>query len=184
LRLRGRRPDVRDEVLRQVGAATFFILGGCGSASSKAVPVDDVQIGSARPPEVTVLPPSSSAASRARPGDELPWESDELEALTRAKKRNQPILIFVSAKWSVPSREMERTVWRDPRIARFAPRFVWLKLDLTDGTDEDEMTMKRYGVVSVPWIVMIEPDGTRSVVAKESVSIDVLEKALTRASAP
>jgi thiol:disulfide interchange protein len=174
---------VRDEVLREVGAASliFALVVGCGGGSSSPL--------EARLPAATPPVEASAAASAARPATSKPapgaiaWETSEIEARARAKKRGLPLLIFACASWSAACTAMEREVWTDPHVVALAPRFVWLKVDLTDTEGDAELVAQRLGVAGVPMTMVLDPDGTRIYAEPQFVAPDRMAKDLAAASA-
>ena len=107
--------------------------------------------------------------------DEAPepsWETDEAEALARARREGKGVLVNVFASWSVPDVHQAEHL-DDPRVARaIEPAFVRWRLDVSNGaTPELE---RRYQTTVTPQVILIDPDGrithrTRGVVLPDDL---------------
>lgn len=117
-----------------------------------------------KPPRPPAIPePYAPIALDAPPPiDHIAWIGSAGEARARAADEGKPLLVFVRASWSEASVVMDQTIWRDTRVLREAPRFVALRVDVTD------LTMKRvpediardYGIETIPTSVVVNADGT------------------------
>ena len=116
------------------------------------------------PPRMPAIPEPYApiALDPPPPIDAITWIGSAGEARARAADEGKPLLVFVRASWSEASVVMDQTIWRDARVLREAPRFVALRIDVTD------LTMKRvpedlardYGIETIPTSVVVNTDGT------------------------
>jgi thiol:disulfide interchange protein len=81
-----------------------------------------------------------------------------VEALARAKKENKPLVLDFYADWCAPCLKMLKTTIPDPRVASLLVKCVFLKVD----TDKHPELAKSFGVVGLPDIRFLAPDGTET----------------------
>ena len=177
-------------MLRKVGAsqrlllipAALFTAGiACGAApgSASSAPVSSF-------PLVTIVPadpapPSAAVASVAPSPAPAPpelaaiaWATSERDARDRARRQNLPLLVYVRADWATACLAMERGAWRDPRVIAEARRFVPLRLDVTAAEGDAELYAERYGVNSIPEIVVVDPAGRTLARSRGAPTTDAL----------
>jgi len=77
------------------------------------------------------------------------------EALARAKKEGKPLVLDFSAEWCAPCQQMIRATFPDPKVAALLKDFVFLTID----TDEYPALTQKFGVVAMPDIRILAPDG-------------------------
>lgn len=90
----------------------------------------------------------------------IEWLHSEAEALAKAKATGKPVLADFFAEWCTACKELDKLTFTDPRVReRVARDFVPLKVDGTDDTDEVRALQAKYGVVGLPLVTVIGPDG-------------------------
>ncbi len=94
------------------------------------------------------------------------WLADEAEALRRAKELGKPVIIDFRADWCAACKELEHKTFPHPAVAPLLTRFIKVKIDATEETDENAALRQKYGALALPTVVLIRPDGT---VAKDLV---------------
>lgn len=78
-----------------------------------------------------------------------------LAALTTAKEEHKPIVLDFSAEWCAPCQKMLRETFPDPRVAGLLEGFIFLTID----TDEYPALAQKFGVVGMPDIRILSPEG-------------------------
>ena len=64
------------------------------------------------------------------------------------------------AEWCAACKELDRTVWADPRVRAEASRFVAVKIDGTEYTDAfDAIAAKKYAVPGLPTVIFLDGRG-------------------------
>jgi len=87
------------------------------------------------------------------------WMHAEPEALARARAERRPVIVDFWAEWCTACKELDKLAWADPRVQREAARFVKVKVDGTETTDEVAAIQERYEVQGMPTVVFIDSDG-------------------------
>ncbi len=96
---------------------------------------------------VDIPPPPSSIA----------WQTDLGPALLEAQRTNKLVLVDFSADWCPPCLVMKHDVWPDPAVERaLTQSYVPVLIDV----DTDQATAGRFGVDSIPTILVLDAAGT------------------------
>jgi thiol:disulfide interchange protein len=91
---------------------------------------------------------------------EIAWLESVPEARARSAEDHKPLLLFVRAAWSQQSVLMDSTIWHDSRVLVEAPRFVALRVDLTQAYGQPMPdSLKDFAVEGVPTTIVIATDG-------------------------
>jgi thiol:disulfide interchange protein DsbD len=115
---------------------------------------------------------------------ELPWLTDEAEALRIARAERKPIVIDFWADWCTACKELDHTAWSDARVREEARRFVLLKLDGSESSaavksGAFDRSMEKYGVLGLPTVLFIDAYG-RELPARERVTAAVSAEEMVR----
>jgi thiol:disulfide interchange protein len=153
----------------------------CGAAPGAA------SSGLAASPPIVTIPADENApilasgvgvASTSLPASPRPaaitWVTSERDARDRARKQNLPLLVYVRADWAAACLEMEHSAWLDPRVIDAARRFVPLQLDVSAAEGDAELYAQRYGVSSIPEIIVVDPAGRTVARSAGAPAVDTL----------
>ncbi len=94
----------------------------------------------------------------ATPGPD--WLASESQGSERAATEGKPMLVDFSAEWCVACKELEHFTFSDERVIELSKSFVAVRVDATKQTPEIQSLMKKYGIVGLPWVAFVAPDGT------------------------
>ena len=90
-----------------------------------------------------------------RPAD-IAWLHDETTAVNQSRATGRPLLIDFGADWCAACKELDVHTWSDPTVAQeVSAKFVPLKIDATDETEEIERIEKKYAVPGLPTVLMV-----------------------------
>jgi thiol:disulfide interchange protein DsbD len=78
------------------------------------------------------------------------------EALAQAKRERKPVVLEFYAEWCAPCKRMLKETFAEPKVAALLERCVLLKID----TDRYPGLAKKCGVVSLPDVRLLAPDGS------------------------
>lgn len=92
----------------------------------------------------------------------IEWMHDEAAALAKAKAEGKHVLIDFFAEWCAACKELDKFTFTDPRVREVvAAKFVPLKVDGTEDTDAVTALQSKYGVVGLPLVTVVGPDGVQ-----------------------
>lgn len=89
----------------------------------------------------------------------LPWQNLTEQALADAKAQGKPVLIDFFAEWCAACHELDRITFIHPRVQDRLQNFSRLRFDATKDSAELQMYKKRYGILGLPWVLLITPQG-------------------------
>lgn len=91
---------------------------------------------------------------------ELSFRDYSAALLQQAQKEGKPVFIDFSASWCLPCKELELRTFSDPKVQDALKNWVLLKADLTQYSSAPvEELKKAYGIMGVPTLVFVGPDG-------------------------
>ncbi len=87
---------------------------------------------------------------------QIPWLSDEKLAVQQSRASGKPLLIDFSAEWCAACKELDLHTWTDPVVAKeVSERFVPLKIDATEESDQVDKLASKYNVPGLPTVLMM-----------------------------
>ncbi len=88
------------------------------------------------------------------------WLTSEPEAVQRAQTQQRPLLIDGWAEWCERCKQLDALTWTDPTLSRWLQDNNWLplKLDFTITSTTTEALRQKYGILSLPSIVLLPAD--------------------------
>ncbi len=90
----------------------------------------------------------------------IAWRDDLDTALAEAAAQKRPAIIYFTADWCIPCREMKGTTFADASVIRESERFIPIMVDLTNRGDARLKKLTRdYGIVGPPVLIFTDAQG-------------------------
>ncbi len=88
------------------------------------------------------------------------WMRDIDDGLDAAKASGKPILVYYTADWCPPCKQLRATVLADPDVeAALAAKFVRVKVDLTSRGGRNAQIADEQGVHAIPTMILYDANG-------------------------
>jgi thiol:disulfide interchange protein len=88
------------------------------------------------------------------------WLDDVDEGLDAAQMSGKPVVMFYTADWCPPCRQLKSGLLKNPGIQSYlSENYVPIKIDLTDRSGPGAMRAGRYGVTGIPTIILYDSKG-------------------------
>jgi thiol:disulfide interchange protein len=104
---------------------------------------------------VALMAPDHTACAAPAASKGIVWNEGLAKGLALAKKQNKPALVDFYADWCSWCKRLDSDTYTDARVIELSKRFVMIKVN----TENDRPTMIKYGVRSLPTIVITDPSG-------------------------
>lgn len=88
------------------------------------------------------------------------WHDRLADGLEQAARERKPVFMDFRADWCTICRELEAEVFPAQAVSQLLDRFVLVRIDATAPTPEVDQVMKRFGVMGLPTLLILNPDGT------------------------
>jgi thiol:disulfide interchange protein len=112
---------------------------------------------------ITVLATGVALASYIRNNagtNKIAWRYSFNQANTEAKKNGKPLLVYFTADWCGPCKQMKTWVFSDDHVAQsIEAAFVPVKIDLTTEGLPDQHLADRYNVTGIPTFLTLTHAG-------------------------
>lgn len=89
----------------------------------------------------------------------LTWTAYTPGALTEAQEQGRPVLVYFTADWCIPCKELAATTFRNPTILTATAGIALVKVDLTTAASgATEKLRQDFAVVGVPTLILLGKD--------------------------
>ncbi|HVY48274.1 MAG TPA: cytochrome c biogenesis protein CcdA [Minicystis sp.] len=131
-------------------------------------------------PKSEVIPEAQAAGEPAAAAP-IVWETAEADARAKALAAKKPVMIDFGAQWCTACKELEHETFPDPKVRAEAARFVAVHVDATDDDDAKVNEIKKkYKVISLPTVVLVDSSGKEAARFNEFVKPDRFAEALKK----
>lgn len=114
----------------------------------------------------------------------LPWVYDETAAFAQARAEGKGVMIDFAADWCLPCSELEHTFADGGVFDELAEHYVFLKFDVSEGTDVDEARQEKWSAETLPAVIFADAAGTEHGRVDKYIGVEdflpVLRQAVTR----
>lgn len=114
------------------------------------------------------------------PRGDLKWMTDEVQALARAKSEGKPLLIDFGADWCLPCKQMELKTFPNEAVRRELSRFVLLRVDCSEETEQNTALQNKYQSQTLPSVLVFDRSGNRTAWFHEYTPPEALLSALQK----
>ena len=87
------------------------------------------------------------------------WKKFSIENYEASLKNNERMVIDFYADWCIPCKELDALTFSDKRVLNEFERFTVYKVDMTKNNDINEELRKRFNVVGMPTVLIIDSKG-------------------------
>ena len=87
------------------------------------------------------------------------WKSFSIENYEASLKNNERMVVDFYADWCIPCKELDALTFSDPRVLNEFERFTVYKVDMTKNDDTNEQLRKRFNVIGMPTVLIIDSKG-------------------------
>ncbi|MCB9025019.1 MAG: protein-disulfide reductase DsbD [Bdellovibrionaceae bacterium] len=89
----------------------------------------------------------------------ISWQNYSQSTLNQAKMDKKGVIIDFWADWCAACKELEENTFPNQKVLALKDRFVWIKFDATQSTEEFVRLQKKYKILGLPHIAFYAPSG-------------------------
>ena len=87
------------------------------------------------------------------------WQKFSIQAYESSLKNNEKMVIDFYADWCIPCKKLDALTFSNERVIKEMERFAIYKVDMTKMTPENENLRKRFNVIGMPTVLIIDSQG-------------------------
>ena len=87
------------------------------------------------------------------------WKKFSIENYEASLKNNERMVIDFYADWCIPCKELDALTFSDKRVLKEFERFTVYKVDMTKNNETNESLRKRFNVIGMPTVLIIDSKG-------------------------
>lgn len=128
--------------------------------------------------------PHGADAAMAANVPDITWLTNEEEGRAKATAEGKPVMVDFGASWCTACKELEHNTFPNAAVKAEAQRFVAIRVDATDDEAPDTVRLqKKYNVVGLPTVIMLDKDGNEVVRFNEFVPPEKFVEAMKKVPA-
>ncbi len=87
------------------------------------------------------------------------WQKFSIQSYEESLQKNERMVVDFYADWCIPCKELDALTFSNEKVIEEMGRFTNYKVDMTKMTPENEDLRKRFNVVGMPTVLIIDSDG-------------------------
>lgn len=87
------------------------------------------------------------------------WQQFSIASYEESLKNNEAMLIDFYADWCIPCKELDALTFSDPRVIKELESYTSYKVDMTQMTEANEELRKKFNVIGMPTVLIINSKG-------------------------
>lgn len=87
------------------------------------------------------------------------WKRFSVASYEESLNKNEPMVIDFYADWCIPCKELDGLTFSDPRVIKKLETYTTYKVDMTKMNEENEELRKKFNVVGMPTVLIINSKG-------------------------
>ncbi len=87
------------------------------------------------------------------------WQKFSISSYEQSLKNNESMLIDFYADWCIPCKELDALTFSDPRVIKELESYTSYKVDMTQMTEANEELRKKFNVIGMPTVLIINSKG-------------------------
>jgi thiol:disulfide interchange protein DsbD len=87
------------------------------------------------------------------------WTTEYRPALKAAAEASRPVILDFYADWCTACKELDRKTWSDKKVIAESARFTMIRVNATSQNDTVDELEDEYGVLGLPAVLFLGPDG-------------------------
>jgi thiol:disulfide interchange protein DsbD len=87
------------------------------------------------------------------------WKTFSIDNYETSLNNNERMVIDFYADWCIPCKELDALTFSDQRVLNEFERFTVYKVDMTKNDDTNEQLRKRFNVIGMPTVLIIDSKG-------------------------
>lgn len=107
------------------------------------------------------------------------WQQFSIASYEQSLKNNESMLIDFYADWCIPCKELDALTFSDPRVIKELGGYTSYKVDMTQMNDANEELRRKFNVIGMPTVLIINSKGEEVYRLTGFVNADEFLKLLT-----
>jgi thiol:disulfide interchange protein DsbD len=87
------------------------------------------------------------------------WKKFSIENYEASLNNNERMVVDFYADWCIPCKELDALTFSDKRVLKEFERFTVYKVDMTKNNESNESLRKRFDVIGMPTVLIIDAEG-------------------------
>lgn len=135
----------------------FLLIGAASNQSDPLTPLTFISTSGQSPTQ------NGSTWNKKESSPSLSFKTvgtvnDVIKEVEKASQNNQWVMLDFYADWCVSCKELERYTFQDASVQSALSKAVLIRADVTKNSEDDQMLLRRYGLIGPPAILFFGPD--------------------------